>query len=370
MFNSNSVSISVSDDESDELGRMRVRVRRKRKKLGHRFKNEFFRRVVRSLVKYWSLLILLPAIGLLLYEAWSIGWKSPQLNNKSEKPSLVHSELNASSEKKSEGNLNRLDPITRVIHGVRERCLQILPPEELEHLEIPVREAATSPVKKLLYRAENDGPLLGGYNTRSEEHTEATRFNLFTGNQTLDQRREMFQVNGTVSINCGFYSESGGFKISNEDKNYMQSCDIVVSTCAFGGGGDLYQPIGMSKASLQKVFSNLETLLWRSNSVLVISEHGARSSVYDEAKAVVKKNKAKPEEVEVQLARYRHGGLPEDKRFNGKKDNFDRANIRKHGNHYGFYGLNEKVQDGFDHAAFGTELILTGPTKGMGRTVK
>ncbi|XP_061996315.1 uncharacterized protein LOC133714248 isoform X4 [Rosa rugosa] len=252
MFNSNSVSISVSDDESDELGRMRVRVRRKRKKLGHRFKNEFFRRVVRSLVKYWSLLILLPAIGLLLYEAWSIGWKSPQLNNKSEKPSLVHSELNASSEKKSEGNLNRLDPITRVIHGVRERCLQILPPEELEHLEIPVREAATSPVKKLLYRAENDGPLLGGYNTRSEEHTEATRFNLFTGNQTLDQRREMFQVNGTVSINCGFYSESGGFKISNEDKNYMQSCDIVVSTCAFGGGGDLYQPIGMSKASLQK----------------------------------------------------------------------------------------------------------------------
>ncbi|XP_061997346.1 probable hexosyltransferase MUCI70 [Rosa rugosa] len=396
MFNSNSVSISVSDDESDELGRMRVRVRRKRKKLGHRFKNEFLRRVVRSLVKYWALLILLPAIGLLLYEAWSIGWKSPQLNNKSEKPSLVHSELNASSEKKSEGNLNRLDPITRVIHGVRERCLQILPPEELEHLEIPVREDATSPVKKLLYRTENDGPLLGGYNTRSEEHTEATRFNLFTGNQTLDQRGEMFKVNETVTINCGFYSENGGFKISNEDKNYMQSCDIVVSTCAFGGGDDLYQPIGMSEASLQKVcyvafwdevtvstqesaehrigedgfigrwrivvvsdlpFADqrlngkipkmlahrlfphskysiwvdsksqfrrdplgvLEALLWRTNSVLAISEHGARSSVYDEAKAVVKKNKAKPEEVEVQLAQYRHDGLPEDKRFNGKK---------------------------------------------------
>ena len=63
----------------------------------------------------------------------------------------------------------------------------------------------------------------------------------------------------------------------------------------------------------------LEALLWRSNSVLAISEHGARSSVYDEAKAVVKKHKATPEEVEVQLTQYRLDGLPEDKRFNGKK---------------------------------------------------
>lgn len=63
----------------------------------------------------------------------------------------------------------------------------------------------------------------------------------------------------------------------------------------------------------------LEALLWRSNSVLAISEHGARSSVYDEAKAVVNKHKATPEEVEMQLAQYRRDGLPEDKRFNGKK---------------------------------------------------
>ena len=69
-------------------------------------------------------------------------------------------------------------------------------------------------------------------------------------------------------------------------------------------------------------FGVLEALLWRTNSVLAISEHGARSSIYDEAKAVVHKNKAKPEEVEVQLAQYRHDGLPEDKRFNGKKGMF------------------------------------------------
>ncbi|KAL6124998.1 hypothetical protein ACLB2K_077506 [Fragaria x ananassa] len=394
MFNNNSISISVSDEESDELGRMRVRVRRKRKKLGHRFKNEFVRRVVRNLVKYWALLIFVPAICLLLYEAWSIGWRSTSPVSKSEKPSLVN---NASTEKKSEANLNRLDPTTRIIHGIRQRCLPILPPEELEHLEVPLRKDSSSTVKKLVYRTENDDPpLLGGYNSMSEEHTDVTRFNMFTGNQTLDQRGEMFKVNETVTINCGFYSEIGGFKISNEDKKYMQSCDIVVSTCAFGGGDDLYQPIGMSEASLRKVcyvafwdedtvstqesaehkigedgfigkwrivvvrdlpfvdqrlngkipkmlahrlfplskysiwvdsksqfrrdpLGVLEALLWRTNSVLAISEHGARSSVYDEAKAVVHKNKAKPEEVEVQLSQYRHDGLPEDKRFNGKK---------------------------------------------------
>jgi hypothetical protein len=54
-------------------------------------------------------------------------------------------------------------------------------------------------------------------------------------------------------VHCGFYSEYGGFKISKEDKNYMQSCKVVVSTCAFGGGDDLYQPIGMSESSLRKV---------------------------------------------------------------------------------------------------------------------
>jgi hypothetical protein len=63
----------------------------------------------------------------------------------------------------------------------------------------------------------------------------------------------------------------------------------------------------------------LEALLWRTNSVLAISEHGARSSIYDEGKAVVKKHKATPEEVEMQLTQYLHIGFPDEKRFNGKK---------------------------------------------------
>ena len=63
----------------------------------------------------------------------------------------------------------------------------------------------------------------------------------------------------------------------------------------------------------------LEALLWRTNSVLAISEHGARSSIYDEGKAVIKKNKATPEEVEIQLNRYRLDGMPYEKRIKGKK---------------------------------------------------
>lgn len=61
------------------------------------------------------------------------------------------------------------------------------------------------------------------------------------------------QVTENPMVHCGFYSVNGGFKISLEDKNYLQTCKVVVSTCAFGGGDDLYQPIGMSKASLLKV---------------------------------------------------------------------------------------------------------------------
>ncbi|POO03194.1 hypothetical protein TorRG33x02_012550 [Trema orientale] len=397
MFNNNSISISVSDDDSDELGRVRARVRKKRKKAGLRnYDNGFSRWLLRKLVKYWMFLIFLPAAGLLLFEASSFVVK-PEPGTK---PSGSGSELGSikkpSLEKKSEGNLNRLDPTTRVVGGVRERCLKLLPQEELEHLDIPSSKGSTSPVSKVLYISENDTPFLGRNIVLSGQSTNATRFNLFTGNQTLDQRENSFKESDTASVHCGFYSENGGFKISSEDREYMLNCKVVVSTCAFGGGDDLYQPIGMSEASLRKVcyvafwdeitlatqesagqkisedgfigkwriivvrnlpFSDqrlngkipkmlahrlfprakysiwvdsksqfrrdplgvLEALLWRSNSVLAISEHGARCSVYDEAKAVVKKNKAKPDEVEVQLTQYRNDGLPEDKRFNGKK---------------------------------------------------
>ncbi|KAF7829711.1 Uracil-DNA glycosylase [Senna tora] len=404
MYN-NSVSISVSEDELDEHGRMRVRVRRKRKKPFHRGKDELAGRLLRKLRKYWMIMIIFGAAVLLVFEASRIGRKPSSVVN-SQPGTLnavqVNSELSNFDKsrptlgKNQHSNLNRLDPTTHVVAGIRERCLKLLPPEELEHLDIPVEEESSIPINRVLYISESNASFEEVNTTLSLQHTGVTRFNLFTGNQTLDQRERSFEVKEPMMVHCGFYSVNGGFKISDEDKSYMQACKVVVSTCAFGGGDDLYQPIGMSKASLKKVcyvafwdeitlkaqelvgrvigengfiekwrvvvvrdlpFADqrlngkipkmlshrlfpqakysiwvdsksqfrrdplgvLEALLWRPNSVFAISEHGARSSVYDEAKAVVKKHKAMPEEVEVQLNQYRKDGLPEDKRFNGKK---------------------------------------------------
>ncbi|XP_058220924.1 probable hexosyltransferase MUCI70 [Rhododendron vialii] len=392
MFNNNSIPISLSDDDSDDVaGKTKPRVRRKRKK--PRGKNELAQRFLRELLRWWPVLLFLPFAVLLVFEASRIG-RRPILPVDSERNS--HRKTGPALESKSEGNLNRLDPLTRMVGGVRERCLKLLPPEELQHLDIPKGKETANPIKRVVYISENDTPYVQGNITISQQHTEATRFNLFTGNQTLEQREKSYKVRETAVVHCGFYSENGGFKISDEDKKFLQTCQVAVSTCAFGGGDDLYQPIGMSEASLRKVcyvafwdeitvaaqeaegrrigenqyigkwrivvvknlpfkdqrlngkipkmlshrlfpqarysiwvdsksqfrrdpLGVLEALLWRSNAVLAISEHGARSSVYDEAKAVVKKNKATPEEVEVQLRQYRHDGLPEDKRFNGKK---------------------------------------------------
>ncbi|CAI8606396.1 unnamed protein product [Vicia faba] len=386
-------AVTISDDETDELGRMRVRARRKRKKLGNR------RLIRKLLVKYWMLLVIIPAAFLLFYEATRIGLRPSASKN------IATASGNQDDDRSSptlvqgmhvKSNLNRLDPTTHVVAGIRERCLKLLPPEKLEQLEIPVEEESSLPIREVLYVSGNDLSFEGENATLSQLRAEDTRFNLFTGNQTFEERDRSFEVKETTSAHCGFYSVDGGFRISDEDKSFMQGCKVVVSTCAFGGGDDLYQPIGMSEASLTKVcyvafwdeitlkaqelvgrrvgdngfvgkwrvvivqdlpFSDqrlngkipkmlthrlfpqakysiwvdsksqfrrdplgvLEALLWRTNTILAISEHGARSSVYEEAKAVVKKNKAKPEEVEVQLNQYKKDGLPGDKRFDGKK---------------------------------------------------
>ncbi|CAF2046364.1 unnamed protein product [Brassica napus] len=61
-------------------------------------------------------------------------------------------------------------------------CLKLLPPEELEHLDILERKESSSPVKKLVYLTGTD----------SSSH-----------------------VSETV---CGFFNVNGGFRISDEDK--------------------------------------------------------------------------------------------------------------------------------------------------------
>jgi hypothetical protein len=63
----------------------------------------------------------------------------------------------------------------------------------------------------------------------------------------------------------------------------------------------------------------LEALLWRDNSTFAISEHGARDCLYKEAEAIVRKHKATPEEVAVQVEQYRTEGFPEKARIDGHK---------------------------------------------------
>ncbi|KAK1323082.1 hypothetical protein QJS10_CPA02g00101 [Acorus calamus] len=378
----NSVSIAVDDDESEDLsGKARVtRIRWRRRRLRDPVPGDLVRRVLRWVIRRWTILIFLPAAVFLLIEASRMSG-SPVIRDRSP----------PARETESVGNLNRLDPTTRVINGIRQPCLKIVPPEQIQNLEFPEEVRTNDAVKRIVYKSDTSSS-----NTLSGEDMGATRFNLFTGPQTLSEREESFKVNETAVVNCGFYSENGGFKISDKDRSYMQTCKVVVTTCAFGGGDDLYQPIGMTEASLRKVcyvafwdeitrsaqevegniidensmigkwrivvvgdlpFTDqrlngkipkmlghrlfpqarfsiwvdsksqfrrdpigvLNALLWTTNSVLAISEHGARSSIYDEANAVVKKHKATPEEVEVQIAQYRHDGFPDEKRYNGKK---------------------------------------------------
>ncbi|KAG2292834.1 hypothetical protein Bca52824_039503 [Brassica carinata] len=80
--------------------------------------------------------------------------------------------------------------------------------------EVALRKESSSPVKKLVYLTGADSSSF---------------------------------VSETVSVHCGVFNENGGFSISDEDNN-LRMC-----LWTFGGGDNLYQPIGLSKASTQKV---------------------------------------------------------------------------------------------------------------------
>lgn len=120
MYNSN-VSISISDDSSDELaGKLKPRVRRKRRKLGLRGKTQFSREVIiNRTVKLWPLLVFIPFAALLVFEAYRLGGKPNPLGKPSE--SVPRNKPVQHIDKKPPANLNRLDPLTRVVRGVRER---------------------------------------------------------------------------------------------------------------------------------------------------------------------------------------------------------------------------------------------------------
>ena len=56
-----------------------------------------------------------------------------------------------------------------------------------------------------------------------------------------------------MEVHCGFAAPNSGFRMTAEDKEYLNGCQVAVVTASFGGGDFFAQPIGISKASLEKV---------------------------------------------------------------------------------------------------------------------
>lgn len=69
-----------------------------------------------------------------------------------------------------------------------------MPPEELERLEIPSVQSSSFPIDRIEYVSETDGANIHGNADLIQHHTNATRFNLFTGYQTILEREQSYKV--------------------------------------------------------------------------------------------------------------------------------------------------------------------------------
>ncbi|XP_024018001.1 uncharacterized protein LOC21389952 isoform X1 [Morus notabilis] len=68
----------------------------------------------------------------------------------------------------------------------------------------------------------------------------------FGGHQTLEEREQSFQAKNQT-LHCGFVKgppgyPSTGFDLDEKDKEYMNTCKIVVSSCIFGNSDFLRRP--------------------------------------------------------------------------------------------------------------------------------
>ncbi|KAI3971345.1 hypothetical protein MKX01_008189 [Papaver californicum] len=109
--------------------------------------------------------------------------------------------------------------------------LELLPPEALEHLDIPVRGHASSHVKKVITNL-----------IQRQAIQQCFRGIQIQQDITYSRAIKLFMRENKVL--------SGGYRISNEVKAYMQTCKVVVSTCRFSGGDDLYQPINWNVGAI------------------------------------------------------------------------------------------------------------------------
>lgn len=96
----------------------------------------------------------------------------------------------------------------------------ILHPEEIQHLEFPKTAEPDFHVKEVVYKSDlstypSNGTILAQY-------SEATRFNLFTGEQTLQEREESFKVS--------YY----GLNFHIEDEwNFSVTCPLIFFSDGF-----------------------------------------------------------------------------------------------------------------------------------------
>jgi hypothetical protein len=87
-------------------------------------------------------------------------------------------------------------------------CLKLLSPRSLDNLVFPEGTGLHSVVKRIIYKSDEDD-----YDTHHSEtnstyllqHAEATRFNLFTGFQSLSDREDSFKVVIFVDVVVVFF---------------------------------------------------------------------------------------------------------------------------------------------------------------------
>ncbi|KAK1415913.1 hypothetical protein QVD17_31701 [Tagetes erecta] len=118
-------------------------------------------------------------------------------------------------------------------------------------------------------------------NLQSHENAITPRFG---GHQTLEEREQSFHaVNQT--IHCGFVEgyegyPSTGFDLDKEDKMYMGTCTVVVSSCIFGSSDFLRRPTSKMISEYSKknvcfiMFVDKETLVKLSNEGSAPNEKG------------------------------------------------------------------------------------------------
>lgn len=72
-------------------------------------------------------------------------------------------------------------------------CLKLLSKEEIRQLDFPGFVMPTSP-KRILYKSVLDESHMSMYSSSSQQLVQGSRINLFTGNQTFEEREDSFKV--------------------------------------------------------------------------------------------------------------------------------------------------------------------------------